>query len=98
MSETRFGDFKIDMAGMRSILKSAPVEAELEKQAGRIANACNAACYADRGREGHIESKKEPFRAWTKQGGYTAYGYVGPRNVEGVRFQSRPKIIDSLNH
>lgn len=98
MASTRFGKFHVDVGGVREVLKSGPVKAELSQKAGAIAADCCAACYADRGSKGHVRSNEPPFRGWTNAGAYTALGHVSTVNLEGLRFESRSKILESHNH
>ena len=98
MANTRFGKFKVDMAGIRSILKSQAVTSELQGKADSIAASCCASCYADRGKKGHFRSNEVPFNGWTSQGGYTAFGHVSTVNLEGLLYEQKSKILESHNH
>jgi len=98
MASTRFGRFQVDVGGVREVLKAGPTEALLKQAAESIAGPCCSACYADRGTKGHVVSQKEPFNAWTSIGGYTAIGHVSTVNMEGWRFESKSKVLESYNH
>jgi len=98
MASARFGKFKPDIGGVRQILKSGPVEAELLGKATSIASACTASCYGDRGHEEHIESDEVPFHGWTSKGGYTAFGHVSTVNLEGLLYEKNTKVMESYNH
>ena len=95
---SRFGKFKVDMGGIRSILKSSAVTSELQGMANSIASSCCESCYADRGSEGHLRSNKVPFNGWTSQGDYTAFGHVSTVNLEGILYEQKSKILESHNH
>jgi len=98
MASSRFGDFKVDVGGVRAILKSGAVESELLSLAEPIAGACSASCHADRGSKGHVVSDEQPFHAWTSQGAYTAFGHVSTVNLEGLKFEQKHKVLESFNH
>ena len=98
MASTRFGKFRPDIGGIRSILKSGAVESELKSKADSIAASCSASCYGDRATKGHVRSDEVPFRGWTSKGGYTALGHVSTVNAEGIRYERKTKVLESHNH
>lgn len=98
MADARFGNFKLDLAGMRKILKSDAMRAEVKGHAEKLAAKCNDACYAERGSEDHIESEGPAYRGWTSTGSYEVLGHVSTASKEGRDFQNQRHIIDSFNH
>ena len=63
--------FKPDTSGIREVLKSGPVRAEVEKAARRIAASANA--MAPR-RHGYTAAP--PYGCYVDEGGYTAVGKI----------------------
>lgn len=84
-------DFKPDIGGIRSILKSGPVAAELGKIAGRTTTTANRIA-AGYGRSG-------VYRTYVDQGRYTAIGktIMADKWVGGY-LEAKHHVLTSLNH
>lgn len=89
-------DFRPDIAGIREILHSGPVQEELSQIAAGMAASANAQA-RDHGNYRSWQSVP-PYDHGMAQGKFTSIGTVHTVSAQGRRDEAQYHTLESLNH